>query len=76
MRQNVCISLNRAIIDHIDSSRGDVPRSRVVESLISRGIDFDKTVKALENECSGVEQAPTSQPAALSGTTRRSKGQS
>jgi hypothetical protein len=34
------------------------------------------TGKQVEQECSGVEQAPTSQPAALSSTSRRSKGQS
>ena len=33
------------------------------------------TDKPVEQECSGVEQAPTSQPAAPSGTPKRSKGQ-
>jgi hypothetical protein len=33
------------------------------------------TDKQVEQECSGIEQAPTSQPAAPSSTPRRSKGQ-
>jgi len=38
MRQNVCISLQRELIDYIDTQRGFVPRSRVLESLIEKGI--------------------------------------
>ncbi|WP_048068235.1 type II toxin-antitoxin system CcdA family antitoxin [Methanoregula boonei] len=36
---------------------------------------LSSTDNQVEQECSGVEQAPTSQPAAPSSTPRRSKGQ-
>jgi len=58
MRQNVCISLQREIIDYVDAQRGFIPRSRVLESLIEKGI-------ACENQdpTAGSKRAHNTEPA-------------
>jgi len=41
MKARVCISLEEEILGLIEVKRGDIPRSRFIERLIQRGIDFD-----------------------------------
>jgi len=50
MRQNVCISLKREVLDYIDSGRGETPRSRVVESLITKGIEIEKNASCSQEQ--------------------------
>lgn len=49
MRQNICISIERGLLDHIDSERGNVPRSREIESLVIKGIEFGNIVSCSQN---------------------------
>ena len=45
MKQNIGISLDKAILDQVDSTRGDIPRSRMLASLIAKGIELTNTTK-------------------------------
>jgi len=42
MKQNVCFSVEKEVLDYIDAGRGDRPRSRVIESLIKKGMEIEK----------------------------------
>jgi len=64
MRQNICISLERTVIDHIDSNRGDVPRSRVVESLITKGIESENITSYPQNKNGEKEEGSARNPLA------------
>jgi hypothetical protein len=37
MKFPITISIEKSTIDHVDNTRGQVPRSRVLEDLIDRG---------------------------------------
>ena len=50
MRQNVCISLRREVLDYIDSGRGETPRSRIVESLITKGIEIERNASCSQEK--------------------------
>ena len=41
MRRNICCSLSDTTLDEIDSKRGLIPRSRYIESLISKGVEIE-----------------------------------
>ena len=41
MKQNICISIRKDVLDYIDLVRGDIPRSRYIESLISKGVEIE-----------------------------------
>jgi len=37
-KQQICVNLDKALIQRIDRNRGDVPRSRVVERALSQAM--------------------------------------
>ena len=49
MKQNICESQKRGLINPIDSKRGQTPGSRMVESLIAKGMELEN-----ETSCSEV----------------------
>ena len=64
MRQNVCISLNRDVLDNIDSERGDTPRSRVIESLITKGIESENIASCSQHPIKEKEEGSARDPLA------------
>ena len=35
MRQQICVNIEKALLEKIDTQRGDIPRSRVVERCLN-----------------------------------------
>ena len=35
MRQQICVNIEKALLEKIDTQRGDIPRSRVVELCLN-----------------------------------------
>jgi hypothetical protein len=55
MRQNICISLKKDVIDPISSKRVNVPRNRVLESLIAKGMEFE-TITSCPQKITGMKE--------------------
>jgi metal-responsive CopG/Arc/MetJ family transcriptional regulator len=43
-KERICICLSEELFDLVEEKRGDIPRSRFIERLVQRGIDFDVVV--------------------------------
>ena len=35
MKRQICVNVEMGLLDKIDSSRGDIPRSRIVERILT-----------------------------------------
>ena len=43
-KERICICLSEEIFDLLEKKRGDIPRSRFIERVMQRGLDFDVEV--------------------------------
>jgi len=64
MRQNVCISLNRDVLESIDIDRGEIPRSRIIESLITKGMESENISSCSQNIIEDKEEGSARDPLA------------
>ena len=77
MRQNLSISLKKELLEYIDVNRGEIPRSRVIESLIQKGVvvGTDKCwsqmnqTKPKEEGDAGAKQLPTNEAPCIPSNT-------
>jgi len=50
MKQPICVNIERELLDIIDTQRGDIPRSRVVERILTKNYcNLEPQKKNLEN---------------------------
>lgn len=45
MRERICITIERELLEEIEDNRGDVPRSRFIERLMQRGVEVEEEVR-------------------------------
>jgi hypothetical protein len=44
------MSLEKEFLDYIDSGRGETPRNRVFESLITKGIEIERNTSCTQEQ--------------------------